>query len=173
MSKVTLTPEQVQFRQGVVCIVLGVLALAGCAWLVGDSMENLRSGSWPRTQGTIESFRVVQQVKTRSVQYRVETRYSFTVGGAVHHGDRFNTRGNYTARSAASTASEASAEGTASSSTSPGRRTAAPCWCGRPRRSCSWSSRVRSNTFLKDRPRSGLSSRAGYKPARRGGAASR
>jgi hypothetical protein len=98
MSKVNLTPEQAQFRQGVFAIVLGVLALAGCAWFLGESMENLRSAGWPRTAGTIESFRVVQQVKARSgVQYLVETRYSFTVGGVVHHGDRFNTRGNYLA----------------------------------------------------------------------------
>jgi hypothetical protein len=98
MSPPNLTPEQAEFRQSLVCIVFAVLALAGCGWLVWVSVENLRSGSWPRAQGTLESFQIMQEVKTRGGnQYLAETRYSFTVDGKGYHGDRFNTRGNYLA----------------------------------------------------------------------------
>src|SRR5262245_2224958 len=77
---------------------LAIGALAACVWLTWASVENLRSSSWPRTEGTIESMRVLEKVGTRGgVQYTIEISYRFLVAGQVYHGDRFNTRGNYLA----------------------------------------------------------------------------
>jgi hypothetical protein len=82
---------------GILSLILGVLALAACAWLLGVSMENLRGANWPRTEGIVEHFRVMQEAGQSGTQYTVDIRYAFTIAGAAYQGTRFNTRGNYLA----------------------------------------------------------------------------
>jgi hypothetical protein len=100
MSRGRSHPPEVQqgFRAAVPSLVPAVAALAACVWLLWIGAENLRSGSWPRAEGTVDSIRVVQKVGSRGgLQYAAEVRYTFSVDGEVYHGDRFNTRGDYLA----------------------------------------------------------------------------
>jgi Protein of unknown function (DUF3592) len=100
MSRGRSQPPDVQrgFKAAAPSLVLAVPALAACVWLLWVGLENLRSGSWPRAEGTVDSIRVYQKVGSRGgVQHTAEVRYTFTVDGAAYHGDRFNTRGDYLA----------------------------------------------------------------------------
>jgi hypothetical protein len=100
MSRGRSQPPDVQrgFQAAAPSLVLAVPALAACVWLLWVGVENLRSGSWPRAEGTVDSIRVFQKVGSRGgSQYAAEVRYTFTVEGTVYHGDRFNTRGDYLA----------------------------------------------------------------------------
>jgi hypothetical protein len=79
-------------------ILVAFAAFNVCAWLAWNSAENLQSGSWPRTDGDIESVRVFEERGSRGgVQHTIDIKYRFTVAGQVYTGDRFNTRNNYLA----------------------------------------------------------------------------
>jgi hypothetical protein len=74
----------------------GLLAFGG--FLLWEAISALRSGSWPTVEGTVQTSRVLEEVRTRGgTQYRVELTYTYAVEGKVYTGDRFNNRNNYLA----------------------------------------------------------------------------
>ena len=84
MSRGRSQPPDVRhgFKAAAPSLVLAVPALAACVWLLWVGVENLRSGSWPRAEGTVDSIRVYQKVGSRGgMQYAAEVRYTFAVDG--------------------------------------------------------------------------------------------
>jgi hypothetical protein len=80
---------------------VSLAALAGCVWLLSESIEILRCASWPRTEGVVDAVRISELVGTRGgVQHKIEISYHFVVDGQTYQGDRFNTRGNFLASEA-------------------------------------------------------------------------